>query len=376
VNYRDSAILYVDDESANLTAFRYAFEDRFTILTATSVQEALTILGERAVAVLLADQRMPSMTGAELCAVVRERHPDIVRIIVTAYTDMAGAVAAIERGQVSRYLIKPWREEAMVEVLRSAIEAHQLGVLTRDLQGRLLRTDLQTGYVLGRVLHELATPASSLLINLRWMADTLATLDVRGAAPEVATTVAELREASQEAVTGMLELSRRIDRFRQGEPRGSDASARTDVRRAVDAAVAIVNAEVRKRARIATAVEPSPPVAADATQVSQVLVNLIINASEAFAESAPERNVVTVRARPGEGRRVLFEVEDNGVGIPPELLPRIFDPFVSTKGDGASRGFGLAVVRETVTQLGGEVHVESTLGQGTRFSVTLPIARD
>jgi signal transduction histidine kinase len=86
--------------------------------------------------------------------------------------------------------------------------------------------------------------------------------------------------------------------------------------------------------------------------------------------------MVTVRARPGEGRRVLFEVEDNGVGIPPELLPRIFDPFVSTKGDGASRGFGLAVVRETVTQLGGEVHVESTLGQGTRFSVTLPIARD
>jgi signal transduction histidine kinase len=376
VNYQTSTILYVDDEIANLTAFRYAFEDRFTILTASSGQAALEILADRRVSVLLADQRMPGMTGAELCDVVRERYPEVVRMIVTAYSEMEGAVAAIERGQVSRYIVKPWREEAMVEVLRSAIEAYQLGVLTRDLQARLLRSEQQTTYVLGRVLHELSSPSASLLINLRWMADTLAGLGARNVPAELASTLAELRSASDEAVTGMTELVRRIERFKRGEPRANDPSMRTEVRRAIEAAVAIVNANVRKRARVVVETEPVAPVAADPTQVSQVLVNLIINASEAFADpTTPERNVITVRARPGEKGGVTIEVEDNGTGIDAALLPRIFDPFVSTKGEGATRGFGLAVVRETITALGGEISVASTVGVGTRFTITFPAAR-
>jgi len=376
VNYRDSTILYVDDEIANLTAFRYAFEDLFDIVTASSGQQALELLAERPVSVLLADQRMPGMTGAELCAVVRERYPSVVRIIVTAYSDLGGAVAAIEKGQVSRYIVKPWREEAMQEVLRSAVEAYQLGVLTRELQARLLRSEQQSSYLLGRVLHELSSPSASLLINLRWMADTLSATDRRTLAPELSTMFEDLQAAAQEAVTGMSELVRRIERFKRGETRTVDASMRVEVRRAIDAAVAIVNADVRKRARVVVETEPVAAVAADATQVSQVLVNLIVNASEAFADPSSPHNLITVRARAGAQKgTVQIEVEDNGVGIDPELLPRIFDPFVSTKGEGATRGFGLAVVKEAVTALGGEVRVESTVGVGTRFLVTLPCAR-
>ena len=72
INYREFSVLYVDDEPANLTAFRYAFEDQFQVLTAPDAFEGLKVLAKDHVAVLLADQRMPGMTGSELCAKTRE----------------------------------------------------------------------------------------------------------------------------------------------------------------------------------------------------------------------------------------------------------------------------------------------------------------
>ena len=98
MNYRGYKILYVDDEPANLTTFRYCFDEQFEVLTASGAEEALGILARNPVAVLLADQRMPEMSGAELCQIVRERHPDVVRMILTAYADITAAVAAINAG--------------------------------------------------------------------------------------------------------------------------------------------------------------------------------------------------------------------------------------------------------------------------------------
>src|SRR5207253_5671121 len=136
--FKDAAVLYVDDEPGNLTAFAYCFDDQFLVRTALSADEALAILAREPVALLLADQRMPGMTGAQLSALVRERHPDVVRMIVTAYADIGDAVAAINTGQVLRYILKPWREEAMLEILRAGVEAYQLGMLVRELQVRIL----------------------------------------------------------------------------------------------------------------------------------------------------------------------------------------------------------------------------------------------
>src|SRR5678815_933321 len=116
--FKDAAVLYVDDEAANLTSFAYCFDDQFLVRTAGSAEEAMLILSREPVALLLADQRMPGMTGAQLCALARERHPDVVRMIVTAYADIGDAVAAINTGQVARYILKPWREEAMLEILQ------------------------------------------------------------------------------------------------------------------------------------------------------------------------------------------------------------------------------------------------------------------
>src|SRR5687768_7367869 len=122
VDYRSYPILYVDDEASNLVALRYALEDQFTIITSQQPEEALRLLASEEIAVLIADQRMPGMTGAEVCARARQIRPDTVRIILTAYADMHAAVDAINRGQVTRYLTKPFRNEELIEVVRTAID--------------------------------------------------------------------------------------------------------------------------------------------------------------------------------------------------------------------------------------------------------------
>jgi signal transduction histidine kinase len=374
---RPHAVLYVDDEPANLTAFTYCFAERFEILTAQSGAEALQIMEARPVAVLLADQRMPNMTGVELCAAARERFPDVVRMIVTAYADIGAAVAAINSGQVLRYIFKPWREEQMAEVLRLGLEAYEVGVLLRQTQSRMLQHEQQATitYVLGSVLHELSNPATSLEVDLHLIADTLRGLVEPGARvpPELREELVGLHAVARDAVVSIKDLRERIHSFRRGEQDSPVAEPPADLNRAVQAAVAIVGADLRKHATLELQLGAVAPVAAEATQLSRILVNLLNNAVEAIESVGPADNRITVRTAVRAGHACL-EVEDTGAGIPAELLPRIFEPFVSTKSNDPARGFGLAVTRDLVQRLRGDIEVRSEPGRGTCFTVTLPLA--
>ncbi|HEY3256742.1 MAG TPA: ATP-binding protein, partial [Polyangiaceae bacterium] len=128
--------------------------------------------------------------------------------------------------------------------------------------------------------------------------------------------------------------------------------------------------ELRFRATLSLDFKPIPPVWASEGKLSQVFLNLLINASHAMDDS--ETRAITVRTWT-EDDRVCAAVEDTGAGIQPEHLARIFEPFFSTKQIGAGSGLGLSICRNIVDELGGEIRVESELGKGTRFIVRLPI---
>jgi signal transduction histidine kinase len=369
-------ILYVDDEPANLSVFEYCFRDRFELVTARGGEEALAILARQPIAVLLTDQRMPGMTGAELCAAARERFPDVVRMIVTAYADIGAAVAAINSGQVSRYVVKPWREEQMADILSAGIEAYVLGVTIRELQVRMLQSEQQatTSFVLGRVLHELSQPLTVARAGMTYVSDCVGALARADALPPAARLdLAELQAAVHDTQAAVEEAAARLHRFRQGEqPAAREVSV--ELNRAVEAALAIIGGELRRRARVKLELGVTPPVAADPAELSQILMNLLTNAADAVGGGRPQENVITIRTMV-RGERVLLEVEDTGPGIAPELLPRIFEPFVSTKDDDVPRGLGLAVVRDLVRRRGGEIQARSEPGRGSCFAVELPAGR-
>jgi two-component system NtrC family sensor kinase len=115
-----------------------------------------------------------------------------------------------------------------------------------------------------------------------------------------------------------------------------------------------------------------PRIRCDSSQIQQVIMNLVMNAAEATGPKGGGMVGICTRQTP-DGTDVVVEVKDNGEGIPAEHLSKIFDPFFTTKGEGKGVGLGLAVVYGVVNAHEGDIEVDSRLGQGTTFRVTLPV---
>ena len=121
-NENEFAILFVDDEEQALKYFNKAFAKQFRTLTASSVRQAQDILGQDAhIGVVMTDQRMPGKTGVDLLRFVREKHPRVVRILTTAYADLEDAIAAVNSGEIYRYVTKPWNLQSLAQDLTLAM---------------------------------------------------------------------------------------------------------------------------------------------------------------------------------------------------------------------------------------------------------------
>jgi CheY-like chemotaxis protein len=131
--------------------------------------------------------------------------------------------------------------------------------------------------------------------------------------------------------------------------------------------------EIRRRgARLVRDLEPIAPVLADPGRISQVFLNLILNAAQAIPDGQGGEHEIRVVCRNVADDRVSIEVQDTGAGIPAEHLPRIFDPFFTTKAPGLGTGLGLSICHAVVTAMGGTIEVDTAVGMGSRFRVVLP----
>ncbi len=178
-------ILIVDDEQDNLDAFRFNFRKTFDILTATNGPEALAVLAEREVAVVVTDQRMPKMTGIELLREIRQRHSDTVGIILTAFTDVDVLVEAINLGQIYRYITKPWDAKEVRGVLQYALERYHLTLENKRLTAQLaeytgyLNQELHGKFDFGNIIGE-SEALREVLSKVEQVAPTASTVLLRG----------------------------------------------------------------------------------------------------------------------------------------------------------------------------------------------------
>jgi response regulator RpfG family c-di-GMP phosphodiesterase len=131
-------ILYIDDEPHNLIAFKAAFRRDFNVFTAESAMEARKIIDQVDIHVILSDQRMPVITGIEFFESIVDTHPEPIRILITGYTDISAVIDAINRGQVYKYLTKPWNENDIRIFVRAAYEVFSLRRQNAELSKKLL----------------------------------------------------------------------------------------------------------------------------------------------------------------------------------------------------------------------------------------------
>ncbi len=178
--------------------------------------------------------------------------------------------------------------------------------------------------------------------------------------------VTDLSVELEQQITRGASLTRQLLLFSRRE---TVKPERLDLNEAVTGAASMLKRLVRANVVLDFELAPEPlPVQADRGQLDQVLMNLAVNAADAM----PGGGRISVRTGSDGAKGVWLAVADRGHGIPPGIRDRIFEPFFTTKGSGKGTGLGLAVVHGIVAQHGGRIEVDSTVGEGTTFTITLP----
>jgi signal transduction histidine kinase len=373
----NDTILYIDDDEANLIVLKATCASELNVITASSGREGLALLAAQEVAVLLVDQRMPGMTGVEVFEVAREHYPDVVRILITAFTDLTEAIAAINRGHIRRYLRKPWEPEELKAALREAVEIYQTRKKIADLETRLLETErtYALGVVAAGVAHELRNPLAAMSMNLELARMRLDAMN-RSLAEGNSVDPANLVSLSNalEKVEGAVDNAKKIAEGLELSHRRRDKETTANLAEILELTLKFMRAALLKRARLEVETTNVPIVQGSPRELGQVLVNLLVNAMQAMTDRPPSENLVGVRLAPASDMGwVTLQIYDNGQGIQEDLVDRVFDPFFTTKTQGGT-GLGLAISKKIVEQAGGTIAATSVIGEGTTFTVRLPVA--
>jgi two-component system, NtrC family, sensor kinase len=253
----------------------------------------------------------------------------------------------------------------------SSLDAPELSTIPTEALARLDRLACASLLSAG-LAHEIANPLGVLLGALDALERRMRDIRRQGAtAPgDVDALAAELEVASTTS-GAMTDLVHDFQLFLRPEPRVPARVA--DVRDAVERALRITRPRLQALARVDLVLRDAPRVSMASSRIVQVVLNLLLNATEVLANRSRAENLVTVRVDAAAGR-ALIEVSDNGPGLPDAIRERVFEAGVSQRVGRASTGLGLAISRELVRKAGGEITVSSLPGAGTTFLVSLPPA--
>ena len=279
--------------------------------------------------------------------------------IATSIVVVARDIRAIQELAAERDAEIARREAAEAE-LRAALASIEARLEQSRAQLLLAERRATLGTLAGGVGHELRNIAQIYHASLEVIAAELGRL---GASNEALDSLRDLERAGQHVTdhaTRLMELARP----------GPSHAQRLNLNRVIVEVVGMLTGAGRlTRVEVDLALEEQPVmVTVNATRIEQILVNLIVNATQAMSRGGK----LMIAARSEDGR-VHVEVGDTGNGIPHDVLPRIFEPFFTTRPEGT--GLGLPVVKEIVESYGGTIAVDSTLGIGTTFRFDLPLSR-
>ncbi len=399
------SILYVDDEESNLRGFKSLFFRDYKIFTAQSAEEGLQILEANPVQLVITDQRMPQLNGVEFLRKIIPNHPNIIRVILSGYSDIEVIMQAVNECGIFRYMTKPWAEEDMQHMIRLAFETYQLRKDKRELlnklktlndgleeqvktrtkevieqknkillhQKELLRinqelTNLneEKNEVIGLVAHDLKSP----LHQIKGLATIIKLSDKSIEHTETGYHIEEILKAADrlnERISRILDISAieaQTSRF-QFEP--------LDISLLLNELTEQFKIPANLK-EIALRFEDSTGnfvTQADKQYLSQVLENLLSNAIK-YSEA---KKVVVLRLLL-QNDKIVIAVQDEGPGISKQDQKRLFMPYqkLSAKptGNELSTGLGLAIAKKYINAMKGHIWCESKLGEGTTFFIELP----
>jgi len=384
---RRHTLLIVDDEADVLDSLRHQFHRSYRVLTCVAGAQAIEILQKDNVELILTDQRMPGMSGDQFLRQARLLKPDAIRMLFTGYADIQAVISAVNEGHIFRYILKPWDTAELEGIIRQGVEQYDLLAERRRLVTELKAANaelkkaneelaragqLKTAFI-EVASHEFNTPIT-LVLGLTELLR-LSNLTRPDQEHEILRQITASGRQLARLVTNMLTLLRAED-FRR-TLQTSPVSLVELIQGVIDQVRPFI---LVRRLQLQAALDDDlGSFEIDADKISAVLVNLLTNA----IKFTPDGGTIDLVARLAENGAAEIQVGDRGVGLEPQALEHLFQPFFTqldpsrhSSGDFGfckrGLGLGLSIAKQFVEMHGGRIAAESRDGGGTRITVRLP----
>lgn len=384
----NQTILFVDDEADILKALKRELRSEpYQQHFAQSGQEALDLLAQTSIHVLISDMRMPHMDGVALLENVATRYPDIIRIVISGWADADSILDAINNGHIYRYIVKPWDARELKVTLRQALKMYRLQAERKEMLEQLHARNLhlertvakrteqimavsqqaELGRYASKIVQKLNDPISTLsttveLMGLMASRDTLNPEQLKKEVITAQSGIDRLKQivagiggrASEEKIAQVNLVN--LNKLIQEEMEYFDLDP-------------FFRYEVQKELRL---IPNIPEIMGNPVKIKQILNKFIKNAGEAMAATAEKKLIIETLL---QGNFIVIRISDTGVGIAPENQNRIFLDDFTTKPIEKNVGLGLAAAKSMLKAYSGSIDFTSTLNKGTTFRINFPIGR-
>lgn len=359
----NNQILVIDDELNVVNMLQINLEaEGYDVATAYNGREGLDRIRSVRPDLVICDVMMPEMDGFELCRLIREDDAtaSIPFIFLTAKSDMPEKIDGFNAG-ADDYMTKPFNlDELIARVNAILVRVERIRADNQDVfhtTSQDLNRLSSLGILAASIAHEVRNQLTTLVNSAEMMRFT----KNESRRDQYSDTVVSQVDRINQTICAMLNFAKRQETVYEPQQPGLIVEDALDLTRP-----RVLSQDVTVDTQIP---DDLPLVSADRQQICQVLINLIINATQAVEKGGRvEVRVVEV------DHHIEIQVSDNGCGMPKDIQDTIFEPFISTKGQSGGIGLGLYISKEIVEAHKGVILVESTEGQGTCFTIRLPTA--
>ena len=352
-------LLYVDDEENNLTSFYAYFRKQYEVYTAVNVADAFYLLENKPIHIIISDQRMPTITGIEFLEQTIEKYPDHIRLLITGQSDIEIVIEAINRGQITKYIQKPWDWDKLSLIIENCEHLYKSRREIKQKNEQLQKANDELNKFVYSVSHDLRSPLMSILGIVQLAKST------------------QDKKLSEDYIQIIETCVNKLDSFIKNiidYYRNSRSEALIEninfnwlINDVIDT---LKNQDTT--ITFESEIKQTTEFTGDLFRLRVILNNLISNAIK-YQNPEAEQHLIKLNAIV-QDHIARITISDNGVGILQEHIENIFKLFFRTQNTQHQQGsgIGLYIVKEAVEKMGGAIEVSSTPLIGTSFEVIIP----
>ena len=383
---KTGTVLFVDDEEKVLKALRRLFRhEPYHIFFVSGGSAALDILNAENISVVITDLSMPGMDGFTLLNRIKAEYPDIIRMVMSGRSDTDTILNAINQGNLYRYIVKPFNEAELKITIKQAVELFNLQQDKRSLMQKLeehnnlleervekrtkqllaIEKKAEIGKHASQIVHNMNNPLMAVFGSIG-----IIELMMENANPDMDKLQNFLGIMKKNAYDLKKIIRSILDYAREG---GRSRTEPVNINEIITSSLeffkfdSTFKDEIKKNISLAGKL---PFIKGDSIQIKQIMDNLIKNAIDAMEHS--DKKCFGIKTDMENGN-IIIKVSDTGEGIAAENLEKIFSSDYTTKPAGKGTGLGLASVKAMINAYSGNITVESEKGNGTLFTVIIPI---